>query len=351
VRQYQLPAASEFAIRYADGMDNDAGAWLRGLIEARDTLRDYQEAHEGDLAQQDRLVSCRAMLEGLEGFISDLKAAPNNWIVSGLRRMQVIDAQGGVGEVVDEVTFQPLDVSAYTKKLFDAADTVLLMSATVFSEELLCKTLGVPRENAQFVKVAMSSFPVENRRIYPMDIAHLNRASMDASMESIAKAVDEIMDRHSGEKGVIHTTSYTQTNYIIQHVSGRNRARLVTTEGSRDRSQLLRDHGATAASVLISPSLHQGVDLKDDLARFAVIMKVPYPDLSDKRTQVKMQRDRGWYDWQTALRLVQTYGRGVRSETDRCETYVLDAQFSGFVRAHRDLFPPYFLEALSAPLA
>jgi Rad3-related DNA helicase len=62
-----------------------------------------------------------------------------------------------------------------------------------------------------------------------------------------------------------------------------------------------------------------------------------------------MQRDRGWYDWNTALRLVQTYGRSVRSETDSAVTYVLDSNFTSFVRAHRELFPTYFLEALSEP--
>ena len=168
-------------------------------------------------------------------------------------------------------------------------------------------------------------------------------------MEGIAKAVDEIMDRHAVERGVVHTTSYQQANYIIGHVSERNRARLVTTEGSTARSELLQTHGATGASVLISPSLYQGVDLKDDLSRFQVIVKVPYSDLSDRRTQVKMQRDRGWYDWQTALRLVQTYGRSVRSETDSAVTYVLDSNFPSFVRGHRELFPQYFLEALSEP--
>jgi Rad3-related DNA helicase len=101
--------------------------------------------------------------------------------------------------------------------------------------------------------------------------------------------------------------------------------------------------------VLISPSLYQGVDLKDDLSRFQVIVKVPYSDLSDRRTQVKMQRDRGWYDWQTALRLVQTYGRSVRGETDSAVTYVLDSNFPSFVRAHRELFPAYFLDALYEP--
>jgi len=247
---------------------------------------------------------------------------------------------------VEEVVFQPLEVGAYTSMLFDTADTVLLMSATVFSQEVFCRTLGIPEEEACLIRVKQSSFPVENRRIHALDVAQLSRATMDSSMDKIAKAVDEIMTHHAGERGVVHTTSYQQANYIMEHVSGPNRARLSTTEGVLSRSELLRVHGETDESVLISPSLYQGVDLKDDLSRFQVLVKVPYPDLSERRTRVKLDRDRGWYDWQTALRLVQTYGRSVRSETDYAVTYVLDSNFEWFLRKHREFFPEYFLEAL-----
>jgi Rad3-related DNA helicase len=75
-------------------------------------------------------------------------------------------------------------------------------------------------------------------------------------------------------------------------------------------------------------------------------VKVPYPDLSQRRIVVKLQRDREWYDWQTALRLVQTYGRSVRSEDDHAVTYVLDSNFTRFISMHRNLFPKFFLEAL-----
>jgi len=349
IRQYPSGDGKEFAIAYEEGMDNHSEDWLKALWAARDSLQGFFDAHDGDLAMQDRLIACRSLLESLEGFIDAMKASPENWIVSGIRTATAMDAYGGGSTLVDEVVFQPLDVSAYTSQLFDSAETVLLMSATVFSEELICRSLGIPLDKAEFVKVSESTFPVENRRIHAMDVAQLNRASMDASLESIAKAVDEIMDRHANERGVVHTTNYSQVSYIMEHVSEQNRKRLVTTQGSMDRSGLLHTHGATDASVLISPSLYQGVDLKDDLSRFQVIVKVPFSDLSDKRTLVKMNRERGWYDWQTALRLVQTYGRSVRSETDSAVTYVLDSNFTSFVNSHKELFPAYFLEALSGP--
>jgi ATP-dependent DNA helicase DinG len=347
IRQYQVPGGPDFSVRYEEGMGNNAVDWLRPLGDAKDALQGFCDAHDGDLTMQDKLISCRGMLESLQGFIDALKDDQENWIVSGVRKTTTMDAYGGGATMVDEVVFQPLDVAAFTSRLFGTAETVLLMSATVFSEELLCRTLGIPEEKTSFIRVSESSFPVENRRIHAMDVAPLSWATMNASMDDIAKAVDAVMTRHENERGVVHTTSYQQANYIIEHVSERNRARLVTTEGSMARSELLHTHGATGASVLISPSLYQGVDLKDDLARFQVIVKVPFSDLSDRRTQVKMNKERGWYDWQTALRLVQTYGRSVRSETDHAVTYILDSNFTSFVNAHKELFPQYFLEALS----
>ena len=61
-----------------------------------------------------------------------------------------------------------------------------------------------------------------------------------------------------------------------------------------------------------------------------------------------MQKDQEWYDWQTALTLVRTYARSIRSDTDHAVTYVLDSNFPWFVRRHGELFPEYFLEVLVA---
>lgn len=325
-----------------DTGSDDAAAWLGVLSKSKGRLDEFVETYLDNRDMQDRVASCKSISWSLENFIEDLKANPNNWVVNGIKRAATLDGDGSV----EEVSFQPIEVSHYTSQLFATADTILLMSATIFSKELLCRTLGIMEDAACFIRVPNSSFPVENRIIYGLDTAHLSRGTMDASLERIAITVDEIMTRHSGERGVIHTTSYQQVNYIMEHVSELNRARLVTTQGSNSRSALLRTHGSSDASVLISPSLYDGVDLKDELSRFQIIVKVPYPDLSDRRTSVKLERDRGWYEWQTALRLVQTYGRSVRSETDYATTYVLDSNLARFVDQHRELFPAYFLEAL-----
>ncbi len=321
------------------GID-DPAAWLDVLFDVREMLEEFSTLHHEDCRVQDRVAVCKDMLAALVSFTEDLKADPTNWVVNSVKKVD----DGSVEEVV----FQPIHVGGYTASLFNVADSVLLMSATIFSKERLCKVVGINEEEACYVQTCESTFPVENRLIYALNTAQLNRASMDASLDSVSRVIDEIMNYHAGERGVIHTTSYLQANHVMQHVSESNRMRLVTTEGSFDRSTLLQIHGANDASVLISPSLYQGVDLKDELSRFQVIVKVPYPDLSERRTMVKLQRDREWYDWQTALRLVQTYGRSVRSETDHAVTYVLDSNLTYFVKRHRNLFPAYFLEALKS---
>jgi ATP-dependent DNA helicase DinG len=322
--------------------EDDAAAWLDVLRNSNEVLDSFIEHRLDDPDMQDKVATAKGAQRSLEDFISELKRNPANWVVNKVRRTIAQDGS----ESVDEVIFQPLEVGGFTKELFESADTILFMSATLSPDELLLRTMGIPGERAFFIRLPHSTFPVENRRIHAMDVAYLNKSSMNSSLDAISKAIDMIMDRHSQERGIVHTTSYQQAQYILEHVSQYNRSRLVTTEGSFSRSVLLRAHENTEASVLISPSLYQGVDLKDELSRFQIVVKVPYPDLSEKRTRVKLSRDPSWYDWNTALRLVQTYGRSVRSETDYAETYVLDSHFSGFVAKHKDLFPKYFIDAL-----
>ncbi len=343
IQSYHVGAGRQYAIPNK-GLER-AGDWKEPLAAEKHVLELFMDANMSDRTMQDRVASCRSTLDSLEWFVDDLSGNSDNWIVNSVREAPTVD---GISSV-EEVNFRPLEVGRYTSALFDAADTVLLMSATVFSKDVFCRALGIPEKDCAFIRVKDSSFPVENRRIILMNTARLSKATMQESMGSIAVAVDGIMTRHAGERGVVHTTSYWQANYIMEHLSAANKARLSSTEGASSRSALLKAHGSVADSVLISPSLYMGVDLKDELARFQVVVKVPYPDLSDRRTRIKSEKDAGWYDWQTALRLVQTYGRGVRSETDHAVTYVLDSNFEWFLQKNRDLFPDYFAEAVAAP--
>jgi ATP-dependent DNA helicase DinG len=99
-------------------------------------------------------------------------------------------------------------------------------------------------------------------------------------------------------------------------------------------------------TVLLSPSLSLGIDLKDNLSKFQIITKVPYPSKGDRWTDAKREYSPEWYYWQTALRLIQAYGSSIRSKEDWAKTYVLDSAFGYFVMKNRNFLPLWFIRAI-----
>jgi Rad3-related DNA helicase len=72
----------------------------------------------------------------------------------------------------------------------------------------------------------------------------------------------------------------------------------------------------------------------------------PFPDLGDRWTSKKKEINGQWDIWQTALRLVQGYGRSIRSKEDWAKTYVLDSAPANFVNRNRNIIPDWFVQAI-----
>ena len=79
---------------------------------------------------------------------------------------------------------------------------------------------------------------------------------------------------HKNDKGIIHTTSYEQVRFIQKFISPDNRSRLICPDSEKPREQVTAEHfRSTRPTVLISPSLHTGLDLKDDRSRISNVGK------------------------------------------------------------------------------
>ena len=278
-------------------------------------------------------------MERLTRTINSVLANPKNWIVSEIKKDNY---------KVEKVELKPLDIAPYCKSVFEKGSKILIMSATILNNKAFCKSIGLNPGEVKFIRVK-SDFPVEHRAIYPLNIAYLNYSNLQSIdiMSKIASAIDNLMYTHKNDKGIIHTTSYEQLNFIKENLSKENARRLLLTDPEIQRDEIIFQHTSTSKpTVLISPSLHTGLDLKDELSRFQIITKVPYPNKSDRWTNAKRQVDEEWYYWQTALRLIQAYGRSVRSKDDWARTYVLDSAFSYFVRKNRNSLPDWFVQAI-----
>jgi len=289
------------------------------------------------------MMEAEAYLQRLNLLIEAITLCPKNWIVTDIQRE-------GIGTVdsnkIKKIEFKPLDVSPYCKWLLEKCSRTLIMSATILDIDTFCRNIGLDRIKVKFIQ-ADSDFPLENRPIYQMDIARLNFNSirLETTQRMIANAVDMIMLIHKKDKGIIHTTSYEQIRFIQKYISNDNRIRLIYTDPERPREEVTSEHfKSTRPTVLISPSLHTGLDLKNQRSRFQILIKVPYPSKGDKWINAKMRRDSLWYNWQTGMKMIQAYGRSVRSKDDWAKTYVLDSYFREFV--NRNVLPDWFTKAI-----
>ena len=91
-------------------------------------------------------------------------------------------------------------------------------------------------------------------------------------------------------------------------------------------------------SVLVGPTLNEGIDLPDDLCRFIIIFKVPYPSLSSRLVRAKQKLFPLWYNSTTSNNIIQGIGRGIRHKNDWCTTYILDACFSYLYAQTKDQY-------------
>jgi Rad3-related DNA helicase len=240
------------------------------------------------------------------------------------------------------VTFRPLTVSLFAPdSLLRFGEQRIYMSATILDKKSFCKSLGINDESAVFIRVP-STFPVENRKIYFTNSGFMNKANIDETLPDVARDLKRALDYHKTEKGIVHCHSYKIAQFIEENCID---SRLLFHVSENRESMLSRFIKSTEPLVLVSPSMTEGVDLKDDLARWEVIVKVPYLYIGDKQIARRMKIDPDWYNWQTCLTLVQSYGRIFRSEHDWGTAYIFDSGARSFINKNRDILPDWFLEA------
>ena len=249
------------------------------------------------------------------------------------------------------VSVKPLDISKYVKTFFDMENQVF-MSATI-DKDSFCENAGLDPDKVGFVDTPRSPFPPDSRRINFLNTRKLSYSSSRDDELAVIKKIDDIMTQHSTERGLILTSSEKKCVDIRNNLSEKNRQRIrichSRNENGMTQDEVLQEHAFDEDGVLLSSSLWEGVDLKDDLSRFQIIAKVPYPNLSEKRTKDKMKKFPLWYKSQTLTKLLQGFGRSIRSENDWAVTYVLDSAASDLLLQSKFMIPKAYQDVLGFP--
>jgi len=245
-----------------------------------------------------------------------------------------------------KLTFRAIDIAPFAEAyLFRLGHRVLLMSATILDKDAFCRSLGIQALDAQFISIP-SPFPLENRPVFSLGIGSMNKGNIDSTLPNIVSAVRGILDQHPDEKGIIHTHTFKIARALKLGIKGVTGGRLLI-HTSDDREEVLRRHlESSDPTVLLSPSMTEGVDLRGDLSRFQVVCKVPYPYYGDPLVRKRMNKWEWWYPLQTAKTLIQATGRSIRDAEDYAVTYVLDSDWTSFFRRSSRFFPADFKNRL-----
>jgi Rad3-related DNA helicase len=257
--------------------------------------------------------------------------------------------------VIDQtLTLTPL--KAYF--LFDhyfgkLADKFVFMSATIGSCDQFCNELGIDKNKAYYVETD-TPFKPEKSPIIAIPLLKMGYKDIDKSIPQMVAMVDEIMNEHQKERGIIHCATYKIQNELLlsSKLSRQNKLRLLSRDihgGIKyNNQQLLEMHSKSKiASVLLSPSMMEGIDLYDDLSTFQIILKFPWASLMDPRVKAKSQIEPNWYSDKMWVSVMQASGRSTRHEEDSSVTYILDASFDYFYNTYRPFLPKWFKNRIS----
>lgn len=240
--------------------------------------------------------------------------------------------------------FKPFSVSEETQSLLELGNVRIFLTGTLGNKDKFCKWNNINPDETYYI-YEKSPFELDKRPIYVDFVCKMSgktRGIPNWKNDKAILKIKEILDRHKGQKGVIHTSSNEQAFWIM----GRLREYPLVFVGGEDRNYILKDFTQNDEDVvLIGASIKDGVDFKGDLCRFQIMFKVPYPQLNEQ-VLYRKSLDPSWYYYQAVMAIMQAYGRGIRDEDDWCVMYIIDSDFGYLFDFNKSFFNEYFTEAI-----
>jgi Rad3-related DNA helicase len=167
----------------------------------------------------------------------------------------------------------------------------------------------------------------------------------DDTLPRMIIKIEEIIEKHGDEKGIIHCNSYDIADYIYNNLYKCRHRLIIQDRGDREES--LKQFISSKNKIFISINMIEGLDLKNDLARYQILAKVPYPFIGDKRVYERLYErgEEDWFNLQAVEAICQAFGRAVRNEDDWATFYILDESFTSLWNRYKTFFTPEFINS------
>lgn len=212
----------------------------------------------------------------------------DGWIVELPRKSEILDDKKGL-----RVEFKPLSIADYSDMILDFGFKRLFLTGTLGNKDKFCEWIGIDPKETYYIYVK-SPFPVSNRPIIKSYVGSMSNNRWNNSKNIIK--IKEIINKHKGQKGVIHTASNQQAWFIKKQLNSKN---VWVAYGSTREETIRRFEHTHKPVILIGAGIKDGVDFKGDKCRFQIIFKIPYPSLAGKQVNIRMHYDESWYNYQT----------------------------------------------------
>lgn len=244
----------------------------------------------------------------------------------------------------------------FLKILDPKADKFLFMSATIINHKSYCKDLGIDYDNSSFLSID-SEFEPKNRPVYFAPVMKMNAKWKDS--ENTSKRIEmieniiSILNSHKDHSGIIHSGNFEITKWLVKELTNKISHKIfhhipsdVDKEENIDRNDSINNFiECNKPSILISPSITEGLDLKDDLSRFAIFVKIPFGYLGDQWIKARMDISNEWYQRKALIDVLQGCGRIVRTTEDWGNVYILDQSWEYLFNNNISKIPKWWLDS------
>lgn len=329
----------EFLIKKIDNQISDFEQEIKGAgTKALNRDLDISELIGGtsdDVKTSKQIQNLKSLQSRIINFMEEYKSDFTNWVLQ-----YEFDERKRKKLIIQPIWAYPF----FDKYIWSKYDKIILMSGTILDKKMFSYLNGIPEPLSEYYMID-SPFSAKQRPIYYIPMGKMNYKLKEQTFDNYIPMLEKLLAKYKNQKGIIHTTTFELQKWMSEKV--KNDRFLLHTSDQKSKNYAIKQHYTTdKPTVLVSPSMGTGLDLKDDRARFQICLKIPYPSLGDQKNKRRMKDKPEWYQWLTVSKLIQMYGRAVRGKDDNAQFIILDSCFSDVLRYSSHLFPEWVLKAI-----
>lgn len=213
--------------------------------------------------------------------------------------------------------------------------SILVVSATLRPKTLYM--MGISKEAHDYYEYP-SDFDATRCPIYYVPTMRVDNKATD--FMPLWNRHDQIAARRRDRKGIVHTVSYARQKEAL--VSRYADAMLLNNQGDAAGGIVGEFKRSRPGTILVSPSVGAGFDFPGKECEWQLLLKIPFPNGHTKIHRARQQDDPEYGAYLAMNKMVQAFGRGMRSKEDKCESFIIDSHLDWFLGRFSHLAPKWF---------